>query len=202
MWRSDQGGSQGRSANRSRSDAGRLADRLRVDPRHRHVCTETERQRVRDGVVPAGVGREQPCLRDHVAVEKYQHVVRRGARTGVSRPREPKPAPLLAHQPDVERGRGRDRQGRAGTVIDDHDLEQVPRVDLPLQPRECQRERLGRLETGHDDADRKGGRERRRLRQPHLAPVVVAHRGGTRCARGRSLTAVFRGHGHETGNPP
>ena len=156
--------------------------RRRLDPRHGHARAEPERQRVGDGVVPARVGGEPSRLRHHVAVEKHQDGVRRGARARVSRPGKPEPAPRLAHHLDVQRRRGRG-QGLARAVVDDDDLEQVAGVALALQRRERQRQRPGRLEVRHHDADR----ARRRERLPRLArdprPVVVAYPARARAAR-------------------
>ena len=167
-----------------------VADRGGIHPLDRHTGAEAERQRIRDRVVPAGVGREQPGFRDHVAVEKHEDVVQRRARAGVPGPRSPEPAPLLAHRPHGERRRGGDAERRAGTVVDDDDLEQRARIVLALEPREGKRQRPRRLEAGHDDADREGGPERRRRRDP--TPVVAAHRGRPRPGNGISL--VIRHH--------
>ena len=173
-----------------------VADRGGIHPLDRPIGAEAERQRIRDRVVPAGVGREQPGFRDHVAVEKHEDVVQRRARPGVPGPRSPEPAPLLAHRPHGQRCRGGHAQRRRGTVVDDDDLEQRARIVLPLEPREGERERPRRLEAGHDDADRKRRPERRRPRHGDPAPVVAAHRGGARPDGGCGLTDRFRYHGH------
>ena len=173
-----------------------VADRGGIHPLDRPIGAEAERQRIRDRVVPAGVGREQPGFRDHVAVEKHEDVVQRRARPGVPGPRNPEPAPLLAHRPHGQRCRGGDAERRVGTVVDDDDLEQRARIVLPLEPREGERERPRRLEAGHDDADREGGPERRRRRHRDPAPVVAAHRRRARAGGGCGLRDRFRRHGH------
>ena len=136
---------------------GPVADRFGVDAGRRHVRAEAQRQRVGDRVVPARMRRQQPRLRDHVAVEKHQDGVRRRPRPGIARPRQAEPAPRLAHQLHLERsgdGQGGEPERRLRAVVDDHDLEQRARPVLPRQPGERQRQRIGRLEAGHDDADR------------------------------------------------
>ena len=173
-----------------------IADRRGIDPLDRHTGAEAERQRIRYRVVPAGVGREQPRFRDHVAVEKHEDVVQCRARPGVPGPRKPEPAPLLPHRAHGQRCGGGDAERRAGTVVDDDHLEQRVRIILALEPREGERQRPRRLEAGHDDADREGRPERRRRRRRDLAPVVAAHRGRARPGGGCGLADRFRRHRH------
>ena len=175
---------------------GPVADRRGVDIPDRHTGAEAERQRIRDRVVPAGVGREQPGFGDHVAVEKHEDVVQCRARPGVPGPRKPEPAPLLPHRAHAQRGRGGDAERREGAVVDHDHLEQRARIVLALEAREGERQRPRRLEAGHDDAHREGGPERHRRRRRDPAPVVAAHRGRTRPGGGCGLTDRFRRHGH------
>ena len=184
MWRSSHGGSKARPANRSLSEPRPGADRPGVDAGHRDEGAEAERQRVRHRVVPARMRRDQPRLRDHVAVEEDEDVVHRRPRARVARPCEPETTPLLAHHPQVEAGRGGGSKRRLGAVVDHHHLEEPARIALSLESGEGERERLGRLEAGHDDAHPVRGPECLRLRERHLAPVVVAHRGRSRRRHG------------------
>ena len=72
--------------------SGAPADRLGIDALHGHAGAETEGQRVGNAMVPARVGRQQPRLRDDVAVKELEDAVRRRARAGIVRARaSPKP---------------------------------------------------------------------------------------------------------------
>ena len=165
------------------------ADRRGTDPGNRHTGAEAERQRIVDGVMPARMCRDQPGLRDHIAVEEDEDVVGRSGDAGVAGACKPEPAPLLADHLHLERGTGGSRQRWIRTVVDHHHLQQPTRPGLPLEPGERERQRLRRLETGHDHADRERGRERAGIRKLDLPPVIVADRSRSRPGRGALRTA-------------
>ena len=79
------------------------ADRRGTDPGNRHTGAEAERQRIADGVMPARMCRDQPGLRDHIAVEEDEDVVGRGGDAGVAGACKPEPAPFLADHLHLER---------------------------------------------------------------------------------------------------
>ena len=177
-----------------------VADRAGIDARRRHLRAKAQRQRVGDRVMPTRMGRQQARFGDHVPVEEDQDAVRRRSRPGIARPCQPEAAPVLAHHPNfergrVERGRGRPRERRLGAIVDDDDLEQLPGIVLPFQPRQRQHQRSGRLEAGHDDADRQRRREACALGQSHPPPVVAAHRGRERPRHGLTSPLRCRPHG-------
>ena len=155
-----------------------LPDGARIHPVHRDVGVEPLGQEVAGRVVPTGVGREPARLGQHVAVEKEQDVMARGAHPGVARPREPEAAVLLAHHLHVERARAGGFQRRPRPVVDDDHLEEVPRIRLAFERGEGEGERPRRLVVRHDDADRPRGPERPGWRDLDLVPVVVPDDGG------------------------
>ena len=69
---------------------------------------------------------------------------------------------------------------RAGAVVDDHHLEQLPRVALALQRRQRQLQRLASLEIGDDDAHRLFRLEALPRRDGQRLPVVAADVGRRR----------------------
>ena len=78
-------------------------------------------------MVPAGVGGDPACLRQHVAVEEEENVVGGGADPRVARPGRTESAMFLSHHPDVERRGRRPLERHARAVVDDHDLGQLAR---------------------------------------------------------------------------
>ena len=117
----------------------------------------------------------------------------RAARTPWLRARaRPKRAARLAHHAQVQ-GRVRRFEGRLGTVVDDHHLEQRARVGLPFQRRERDGEFAAALVAGHDhrDAERganAAGRSRARPMAGQSLPRTRAG-GGT---PGRAVRAGWR----------
>ena len=136
-------------------------------------------------MVPARMRRQQPRLRDHVAVEKHQDRVRRRPRPGIARPRQPEPAPRLAHQLHVERsgdGQGGELERRLRAVVDDHDLEAGARgQSCPSSPARVSASASGASKQGTTTLIGSVGTEC--FRPPAAGP------GASRCRR----TAAGRG---------
>ena len=167
MWRSSHGRSKGRSANSSASVPGRC----RTAPESIPAADTYAQKPSVNASETAWCQRACAASRPDSGITSPSRNTRIGcaaARAPALRARaQPEPAPLLAHQLDVERGgdgQGGDLERRLRAVVDDHDLEQRARPGLPLQPGEGQRQRPGRLVAGHDDADRQRRHEGRGLR--------------------------------------
>ena len=138
-----------------------------------------QRERVRNRVMPAGVGGEPVVLDQNVAVQKEQNIPIRRARAVVSRPREAEASVVLADNPQVQRGLRRGERG-GGAVVNDYHLKHIARVGLPLQSRQDKRQLTRRGVVGDDYARGDGRRERIERRDVRHSPIVVPDGVGLR----------------------
>ena len=150
-----------------------VPDRRGVHPIHFHLSVKPRRHRVADRVVPTGVGRQTLRLRQHVAVEKDEDVVRGKPRARVASPGQPEAAALLPSHPYVQRRPGGLFERDPRSVVDDDYLELIRGKGLTLQRRQRQRQRLRGFVVRHDYTNRPGRSKGISRDDVQLVPVVV-----------------------------
>ena len=155
-----------------------VADCGRVDTPHIHMGAEPERQQIAGQVMPPGVRRQPSGLGKHVAVEEHQDGMARRPGSVVPGPRQPEPEILLMDHPHVQRAGNGWFQGYGRSVVNNDHLEQVTGVGLPLQRRQGQIERIGRLVVRDDDRHGDFGYEIIDRRRFQGTPVVTRYGGG------------------------